>query len=247
MPQQLAVFDEDLADVSGQVAEEVADVAVLGDPAARQLRTEVIFRPAAVRMNQSPDEGLRLAVCQLRLPVGENDPAKMLATGPVLGKRHGDTRMRNAHIADAAIGDAKVVGRASGNVRYGRGPDLVHYVHVPAVTREPEFPAVRRWMGDRSVAEVAAEQIAVGVSIRNPPAEMMGTSPRRLLAMAPPADGRVRDTGQHCDPAVARGLRALAPSRVQIRLSSLPYANIGSHMVRTDHVPDRYHRGPPGE
>jgi len=41
-PEQRAVINEDLPDVCREIAEEVADVAVLGDPAARQPRAEVI-------------------------------------------------------------------------------------------------------------------------------------------------------------------------------------------------------------
>jgi hypothetical protein len=48
-------------------------------------------------MDQPSDERFGLTVGQLRLPVGENDPAEMLAPRPVLRERLGDAGMRDAH------------------------------------------------------------------------------------------------------------------------------------------------------
>jgi hypothetical protein len=67
-------------------------------------------------MDQPSDERLRLAVGQLRLPVGENDPAEVLSPRPVLRECLGDTGMQMRTMVDAAVDDAEVVGRAFGNV-----------------------------------------------------------------------------------------------------------------------------------
>ena len=55
-PEHVAVLAEDPADVCRVVGEEVADVRVLGDAAARELRLESVDAPRAVRMDQAAEE-----------------------------------------------------------------------------------------------------------------------------------------------------------------------------------------------
>src|SRR5436305_11406572 len=63
--------------------------------------------------------------------------------------------------------------------------DLVNYVGVALVARVTDFPAVAGGVGEGSVTEIAAEQVAVRVGIQNPPAEVVGSSPRWAFATAP--------------------------------------------------------------
>jgi len=82
----LAVLAEERADVCRQVREEVARILVLGDPPARQLRLEAIDRPAAIAVDQTAQELLRVAVDDLPLPIREHDPAQVLAARTGLRK-----------------------------------------------------------------------------------------------------------------------------------------------------------------
>ena len=127
-PEKLAAFDEDVADVLREVAEEVSDVLVGRDAAARQLRSEAIDAAAAICMDKAPDERFRLAPSQLELPVGEVDLSEMLASRSVLRECVADSRMRDtdyvrrtrercvhgglcpAHVRDDATGEPSDVG-----------------------------------------------------------------------------------------------------------------------------------------
>src|SRR5262249_15802280 len=115
------------------------------------------------------------------------------------------------------------------------------------VTREPELPAVRRWTRHRSVAQVAAEEIAVCELIRETPGEMMRTSSGRMLKMPPPANSALRDTGQRSDFAIAQSFADLLLPMVEFCFRP---GHVGTYVpTRSGRMnpPDRYHRGPQGE
>ena len=64
-PEQLAVLGEDVADVLGNVREEVADVGVLGYSSAGQLCTEAVDRPATVGVDEASDQEAWMGVREL--------------------------------------------------------------------------------------------------------------------------------------------------------------------------------------
>jgi hypothetical protein len=74
-----------------RVAEEIPDVLVSGDAAARQRGVEAVDDTTTIAVNQATDERFRLAVRDLELPLGQDDQTEMLRAWSVLGECLPDT------------------------------------------------------------------------------------------------------------------------------------------------------------
>jgi hypothetical protein len=87
---------EDLADISGVIAEEVPDVGVLRDAAAGELGFELVDGATSVGVDEAPDQSAWMVVRQLELPIREDDRSEVLGSRPMLWKGLEDCRMADA-------------------------------------------------------------------------------------------------------------------------------------------------------
>ena len=87
---------EDPSDVRGEVAEEIAYVRVLGDASAGEPCLEAIDYPATVRVDEAANQRSWMSVRELKLPISQEDRAKVLPSNSVLRKRSDDRRMADA-------------------------------------------------------------------------------------------------------------------------------------------------------
>jgi hypothetical protein len=103
------------------------------------------------------------------LPVRELYLATVLESWPVLWERSRDRRMADAKHVGLAFPSSPGRGTSSGKGIAHRSEDLARDHLIPAIVEDQQAPRVRWLANHGSVAEVRAEQVAVGGVILDGP------------------------------------------------------------------------------
>lgn len=150
------MLDKDAPNVGRVVREEVARIRVVPDATARQLHRKAVDAPGSIRVDESPNELLRVAMGDLALPALELDPALVL---PACGA----ARLQYNH--RSAVADVP---------RHPRWMDSCHRHGalsedpvVRGIERHSQGPGAPKGPGP-SITEVDPDEVCVGSVVQRP-------------------------------------------------------------------------------
>src|SRR3954447_5371110 len=176
-PELVERVGEDVADVVGGIAEEVARIRVALRGAAHPA-----FRPVrdatAVGVDEPADQRPRICADHLQLPGIQDDPPRVLHPRPMLWEQAEPVPGRGLHRYAGCVRSTSVEDGCA-----ERGPhsplDLGDDVRVMGAAADAERPGIAV-LADVTVTEVLAEQVEVGLGVGD------------RIAIAPEADNHVR-------------------------------------------------------
>lgn len=128
---------------------------------------------------------------QIELPGIQRDRTKMLSATGMLRKGVADPRMTDGNDVTPAIQDLTSSRPPYGKRSLHRGADLPNDPLVLPIARNPQGPGGRRTIRQVSIAQVTAEEVAIGVGVNDLPVlRDRHSRPGWRVPVAPSEDGR---------------------------------------------------------